>query len=87
MAKALVKSGSKGCLFLGGAALLEDGGLLIADTIREKTGCTLVCLNNFPRIDRGGGLPEVERMPYFPQEAQAYLQSFETVVIGGAVMH
>jgi len=83
MATALGSSGAKGCLFLGGDLLLE-GNLLLADSIRHKTGCRLVCPNNFPRIDRGSGVPAVERMPYFPQEAQAFLQGFETVVIAGA---
>ena len=83
MAAALGQSGPKGCLFLGGELLLEEN-LRIAEAIRAKTGCKLVCLNNFPRIDRGAGVPGVERMPYFPQEAQAYLQAFETVVIAGA---
>jgi len=85
MAAALAASGPKGCLFLGGSLLLKDsGGLAIADSIRNKTGTRLVCLNNFPRVDRGQGLPSIERMPYFPQEAAQFLEGFETVVIGGA---
>jgi acetolactate synthase I/II/III large subunit len=70
-------------LFLGGRALRADG-LKAAGRIAAATGCRLVC-ETFPsRLDRGEGLPSVEKLPYFPEPALELMGKFAGVVIAGA---
>lgn len=77
-------SGEKpAALILGGSALREDG-LRLAARIADATSCTLLC-ETFPtRMERGLGLPEVEKIPYFPDQALRRLSAFDTLVIAGA---
>lgn len=70
-------------LFLGGQALTERG-LMAAARIASVTQCRLIC-ETFPaRMERGAGLPAVERLPYFPEQATGLLKQFKTVVLAGA---
>ncbi len=70
-------------LLLGGRAL-RDEGLRWAARIQAKTGCRVFC-ETFPaRLERGTGLPAVERLPYFPDQVLELLKSFEHLVIAGA---
>ncbi len=70
-------------LFLGGRALSE-AGVRAAARIAAATGCRLVC-ETFPaRLERGAGLATVERLPYFPEQAIALLNQFQTVILAGA---
>jgi len=81
-AELLRKSGAKAVLFLGGRAMRERG-LKAAARIAKKLGCGLMC-ETFPvRIERGGALPPVEKLPYFPEQALESLSRFEAVVIAG----
>lgn len=81
-AAALSGQGAK-CLFLGGRALREDA-LADARRIAAATGARLVC-ETFPaRLQRGAGRVPVERLPYFGEQAQAYLAGFDTIVFCGA---
>lgn len=34
--------------------------------IAVATGAELICENAFARLDRGSGMPDVQRLPYFP---------------------
>ena len=39
----------------------------------------------FPaRLERGAGLPNLDRLPYFPEQAIEMLKPFDTIVIAGA---
>lgn len=68
-------------LYLGGRALLEEGGALVnAGKIAVKLGASLVCENGFSRVDRGDGLPSLVRIPYFPKQAQQELSKYQVVV-------
>ncbi|MDQ1434504.1 MAG: acetolactate synthase large subunit, partial [Actinomycetota bacterium] len=66
-AKAL-RSGEPAALLVGGHALRERG-LIAASRIAQATGAKLLC-ETFPaRLERGAGLPEVERLAYLAEFA------------------
>ncbi len=69
-------------VFLGGRALRE-GALQQAGRIASKTGARLLC-ETFPaRLQRGAGRVPVERLPYFGEQAEEYLQDFKSIVFCG----
>jgi acetolactate synthase I/II/III large subunit len=79
----LRKHGAKTTLFLG-AQGTRARGLAAAGRIAAKTGCTLMC-ETFPaRIERGGRMPAVAKLPYFPEQALEMLGNFDAVVLAGA---
>lgn len=79
----LLRKSRASVLFLGGQAL-SHRGLRAASKIASATKCRLVC-ETFPsRIERGAGLPKVERLPYFPEQAIELLRQFEMIVLAGA---
>ncbi len=81
-ARLLARAG-KGALLLGGDGLSQRG-LRAAARISAATGCTLWC-DTFPvRLERGGDLPAVERVPYFPERAIEVFAGFSAVVFAGA---
>ncbi len=70
-------------LLLGGNALRLEG-VRAAGRIAQATGASCVA-ETFPaRWERGAGLPVVDRLPYFPEQAQEALAKFDLVVIAGA---
>eukprot|EP00878_Enallax_costatus_P032061 GHUV01035155.1.p1 GENE.GHUV01035155.1~~GHUV01035155.1.p1 ORF type:complete len:567 (+),score=154.25 GHUV01035155.1:681-2381(+) len=72
----------KAALILGGAALLSQGGeLQRAGRIASALGAKLLCEPLPGRIDRGAGMPQVTRIPYFPQEAAIELRKYEVVLL------
>ncbi|MBY0274898.1 acetolactate synthase large subunit [Candidatus Binatia bacterium] len=78
-AKAL-RSGQPSALLVGGAALRERG-LCLAASIAETCGAKLFC-ETFPaRLERGGGLPEVERLAYLPEACTWQLRDLQHVVL------
>ncbi len=78
-----IRKGKKVALFLGGTAL-RGRGLKVAARIAAKSGCHLMC-ETFPaRLERGAGMPELDRLPYFPEQAIEVLKPFDTIVIAGA---
>ena len=80
-ARLLTRAG-KGALLLGGDGLSERG-LRAAARVATATGCTLWC-DTFPaRLERGGDLPAVERIPYFPERAIEEFSGLSTVVLAG----
>ncbi len=67
-------------LIMGGRALRKRG-LHAAARIRAVTGCDLLT-DTFPAyVDRGRGLPDVTRIPYFPEPAIDLLSKYEGVVL------
>jgi acetolactate synthase I/II/III large subunit len=67
-------------LLLGGGALREPG-LLAAARIAAATGAKLLC-ETFPaRLERGAGLPAVERLGYLAEFAVAQLQGLKHLVL------
>ncbi|MBN8500618.1 MAG: acetolactate synthase large subunit [Sphingomonadales bacterium] len=81
-AAALQGDGEK-CLFLGGRALREDA-LHQAGRIAAATGCRLVAETFAARHQRGAGRVAVEKLPYFGEQAEAYLKDFTSIVFCGA---
>jgi len=78
-AKAL-RSGEPTALLLGGKAL-RGRGLLAASRIAQATGAKLLC-ETFPaRLERGAGLPTIERLGYLAEFAVAQLQGLRHLVL------
>jgi acetolactate synthase I/II/III large subunit len=70
-------------LFLGGLALGERG-LRAAARVAAASGCKLLC-ETFPkRLERGAGLPALERLPYFPEPGHQLLAPYRAVILAGA---
>ncbi|MCI0664241.1 MAG: acetolactate synthase large subunit [Acidobacteria bacterium] len=79
----ILRKSASAVLYLGGYALRELG-LNAAARIALASGCKLMC-ETFPaRWERGRGLPAVERLPYFPEQAIKAISKFQSVVIAGA---
>jgi acetolactate synthase-1/2/3 large subunit len=80
---ALLAGGDPPVLFLGGRALTERG-LRAASRIGAATGARLLA-ETFPaRIEGGGGLPRVQRLAYFPDQADKQLAGVRQLVLAGA---
>lgn len=78
-----MRRGKKVALFIGGTAL-RARGLKAAARIASKTGCQLIC-ETFPaRLESGAGTPQLDRLPYFPEQAIEMLKPFDEMVIAGA---
>jgi len=70
-------------LLLGDDALSERGQRAAA-AILQATGATAFS-ETFPAVaERGGGLPDVDRLPYFPEAAQKALADADLVLLAGA---
>lgn len=82
-ARRLRDAGSRAVLLLGGAALTRRGQRAAGD-IAAATGAALYS-ETFPaRAERGGGLPVIDRLPYFPEAAMARLGDAAAVILAGA---
>jgi acetolactate synthase-1/2/3 large subunit len=78
-----LKAGNRVGLLLGAAALGERGLMAIA-RIAAKVECRLIC-ETFPaRVERGAGMPALERLPYFPEQAIESLSPLDTIILAGA---
>ena len=70
-------------LFLGGRALSEPG-LRAASRISAATGARLLA-ETFPaRMERGAGLPAVDRLAYLAEQAEAQLAGVGHLILAGA---
>ena len=79
----LVAAGPATMLFLGGRALTERG-LRAASRISVATGARLLA-ETFPaRLERGAGLPSVDRLAYLAESAETQLAGVEDLVLAGA---
>jgi acetolactate synthase-1/2/3 large subunit len=80
---AMLAGGDPPVLFLGGRALSQRG-LRAASRISAATGARLLA-ETFPaRIEGGAGLPRVQRLAYFPDQADKQLAGVRRVVLAGA---
>ena len=74
---------SQALLFLGGRALSERG-LRAASRISAATGARLLA-ETFPaRMERGAGLPAVDRLAYLAEQAEAQLAGVGYLILAGA---
>lgn len=78
---AALRSGGRFVFLLGDGALSARGQQAAA-RIAAATGAT--CFSEtFPaRTERGGGLPDIDRLPYFPEPAIAALKDARVVLAG-----
>ncbi len=80
ISQVLLQQGKRTAILLGGRVLQEEG-LVAASKIAEKTGAKLFA-EVFPtRIERGEGLPHVERIAYLAEMASVQLNGFKNLVI------
>jgi acetolactate synthase-1/2/3 large subunit len=68
-----------------GARAPRRQGLHAAARIAAATGARLLCPTFPARLTRGAGLPPLERLPYFPEQAIESLAGFDTLVVAGTV--
>lgn len=77
---AAIRSGKKAALLLGGRALREPS-LLAAARIAAHSGVTLLA-DTFPtRLERGAGLPPVERIAYLAELAGVQLADIKHLIV------
>ncbi|MFE1862979.1 acetolactate synthase large subunit [Streptomyces anandii] len=80
---AALRGGGPAALLLGGPALREPS-LREAARVAAACGARLLC-ETFPaRLERGAGLPAVERLAYLPEGALAQLRGVRHLVLVGA---
>jgi len=79
----LIRSGVKTAVLIRGEALKERG-LRAAGKIAAKTNVRLMCDTFAPRLQRGAGRVEVERLPYFAEQVGEFLSGTELIVLVGA---
>ena len=80
---AALRVSRSGALCLG-AAGLSVRGQWAAARIAARTGCKVLG-EVFPaRMERGAGLPRIDRMPYFPERVSAVLGGADLLVLAGA---
>ena len=80
---AALKNGKKTALLMRGRCL-ERAGVEAAGRIAAATGARLFHDYFTPRMTRGEGLPEVERVPYFAEDIVEFLKGLEQIVLVGA---
>lgn len=81
-AKAIRGSRRTGILLAGGA--LRERGLLAAARIAGATGAKLLAERSVTRMERGAGLPAVERLAYWPELVSNQLDGLELLILAGA---
>ena len=84
VAKALV-SGEPAVVLVGGTVLGDDGALRAASRVAQGTGAKLLAETFASRVRRGAGLPEIERVQYFGEMAEAQLAGTHHLVLVDAV--
>lgn len=73
------------CVLILGDDALGVRGQHAAAAITEATG-TIAYSETFPSVsERGGGLPDFDRLPYFPESARDALSGADLVLLAGAV--
>ncbi len=79
----ILRSGEPTVIMVGGDAT-RARGLAAAVRIAEATGARVIC-ETFPtRLERGAGVPAVERLAYFAEAATAQLDGAKHLVLAGA---
>ncbi|WP_431238634.1 acetolactate synthase large subunit [Mycolicibacterium aichiense] len=81
--ESVLRSGEPTVIMVGGDATGADG-LSAAVRLAQACGAQLLC-ETFPtRLERGAGLPAVERLAYFAEAATAQLAGARHLVLAGA---
>ncbi len=82
-AAAMLRSGEKATLLMGGTAL-RHRTLELAGRIAAKTGCGILTEGANTRLERGAGRVQVERIPYVVEQALRVMQAAGNLVLVGA---
>ena len=77
-----LRSGGPTALLLSGHALSKRG-LLAAGRIAAATGARIFCDTFNARIERGAGIPAVERLPYFGEQVVDTLKGIGHLILVG----
>jgi acetolactate synthase-1/2/3 large subunit len=78
-----LSSGEPSVILLGGAAVLRPG-LEAASRIAQATGARLLC-ETFPaRLERGAGIPAIDRLAYLAEFAVTQLAGARHLILAGA---
>ncbi len=72
---------SPACALLLGGRAAGEPALRAAARLRAATGVPVFVNRNASRLTRGRGLPTFERIPYFPEPAQALLAPCQRIVL------
>jgi acetolactate synthase-1/2/3 large subunit len=75
--------GEKSVLLLNGH-VLREAGLIAGSRVAQKSGARLMCDTFTGRLERGVGLPAIERLPYFGEMCAAELTGVKHLVLVGA---
>ncbi len=81
-AATMLRSGLRTAMVLGGNALYGEG-LAEAGRIAKATGAKLFSPYPFTRLERGAGVPAVERIYYVLEQAKEQLKDFRQLVLVG----
>ena len=80
---AVLQTGEPTVILIGGDAT-RAGGLTAAARVAQQFGARVIC-ETFPtRLERGAGLPAVERLAYLAEAATAQLAGVRHIVLAGA---
>ncbi len=79
-----LRDGPAVVLLLGGAGLGE-AGLRAAARVEAATGCRVLIETFAAGRESGAGLPDFERLPYFPEPALQALAGASAVILAGAL--
>jgi acetolactate synthase-1/2/3 large subunit len=82
-AAAMLKNGKRTAILLG-YPLTQGDALMTAGRVAAATGASLLAPFGFTRIERGAGVPAVERVAYVVDQALAQLKAFEQFILIGA---
>jgi acetolactate synthase I/II/III large subunit len=78
-----LRKSHKAALLLGGRGLRKSS-LAAAARIKKATGCDLFAPTLPGYLERGAGLPLVQRIPYFPEQAMSTLSRYDVVLLVAA---
>ena len=76
----MLQNGRKTMLLMSHRALTEEA-LALADQIAQASGASLMCDTFTPKLARGEGRCEIERLGYFAEQATAQLEGVEQLIM------
>jgi acetolactate synthase I/II/III large subunit len=82
-AAAMLRSGSRTAILMGGNALYGNG-LAAAGRIAASTGAKLLAPYPLTRLQRGAGLPKVDRVQYVLEQGIDQFKEFRQLILVGA---
>jgi len=83
-ARAMLGNGRRTAILIG-ETLTHGAALISAGKVAAAAGARLLAPFNIARVERGAGLPAVDRVAYVVDQALAQLRDFEQFILVGAV--